>query len=88
MKTREIIYKHTYSDGVKTFNIAVPIIVHDYLHGGMWTETIPLSETKKIEMAIEKKCPGFFHRCVGKNSVSKSKCPACKRLTKQKSLVV
>jgi hypothetical protein len=68
-------------------------MVTDYWIDGKWEETINGEEFRKVEEAIEKKYPGWFHTCYldrnGKRQTSKESCKACqrKRLTKQNSLV-
>ena len=55
---------------------------------GKWHECFAGPEWRRIERAIEKALPGWFHVCypdrTGKRKVEMADCPACQRVAKEK----
>lgn len=72
----------------KSFRIHVTHMVTDFLIDGKWEETVSSKEWKKVEAVIEKKYPGWFHRChidlQGRRQVGKENCLACQRKARLK----
>ncbi len=76
MRFRNIVHRQTLTDEFGySFSIAVPVTVTDFWMDGQWEETISCEEHNKVEKAIEKAYPGWFHQCY--NGVKP--CPACER---------
>jgi hypothetical protein len=89
---RKTVYRQRFNDGLgKRFRVHVTVMVEDIEHDGKLEEVISCNEWHKVEKAIEKKYPGWFHQCHpnrnGERDASKENCPACQRLTKVKSLI-
>jgi hypothetical protein len=89
---RKTVYRHRLNDGLgKKFRIHVTIWVEDLFHDGEWHEVMSGDACRKIETAVEKKYPGWYHRCYNIPShkmvaLKKVDCPACKRLAEVKRL--
>lgn len=84
MRFRNTVHRQVLTDEFGySFEIAVPVTVTDFWMDGQWEETINAAEFRKVEEAIEKRYPGWYHRCYpdrnGKRKVSKEDCPACRR---------
>jgi len=71
------------------FTIEVPVMTTDYWLDGEWVETLDSQQQRKIDKAIEKEYPHWFHTCY---ESPKQHCQACVRdkyirLTETKDLV-
>lgn len=90
MRFRNVVHRQTLDDGLgRVFSIEVPVTVTDFWMDGQWEETINGEEHRKIEQAIEKAYPGWFHTCY---KAPKQHCKACTRrraqgLTKRNFMV-
>ena len=78
MKLRKTIHKQTLTDGNRTVRISVPITVSVWMIDGKEEEAIGADEWRKVERAIEKAWPGWFHVFKGSKH-DKANCRACKR---------
>ena len=82
------IWRQSLTDGKKIFTVTVPVTVEHWWIDGMLEEVLPPESYRKIDTAIEKAYPGWFHRIL-KGGKHEKDCPACKRkrLTKKKSSI-
>lgn len=78
IRHKKSIWSQILTDGKRTFSVYVPITVRLFYDAETkkWEEAIPSKEWVKVEKAIEKAYPGWFHTCF--NNKRKS-CQACKR---------
>lgn len=71
------VHRQTLTAGSRSVKVVVPIFVDLFLVDGKWEETVSASEWRKVELAIERAWPGWFHRF--KDGQHSKDCPACKR---------
>lgn len=84
MRFRDTVDRFTLTDEFGyTFSVAVPVTVTEFWMDGQWEPTLNGEEMRKVEAAVEKAYPGWYHRCYDN---PEGPCPACQRKAEARRL--